>query len=247
VTALLQWHDDLQVRHAFICKVLALLALELAATAAIAVSILMPTTARGFLFDNPLILLVAWVAYITYVIALACSEDARRHHPTNLLLLLGLILVQGMLVGTMSGVFSNADFILALSFSACTCLVLIGWATQQLWDFTASTSILISAATVTLLGMLLASSALQAPPLTLLAAGCYSLLGMAYAVYDVQVVANGEHTYQLAPDEFVFATLNFHTGGWVGKWPRMCDATQHFVFFTCKRYRRRAERATSFT
>jgi hypothetical protein len=83
-----------QVRHGFIVKVLGLLSAQLTATAAIGAVLILAPSARMWLALNPLALFIAAVAAATCLIALACSEAARRQYPTNMILLSAFTLVR---------------------------------------------------------------------------------------------------------------------------------------------------------
>ncbi len=44
-----------------------------------------------------------------------------------------------------------------------------------------------------------------------LSSGCGALLMCCYLVYDIQLLASGDHRYTLGADDYIFATLNLYT------------------------------------
>ena len=77
------------------------------------------------------------------------------------------------------------------------------------YDFTASGGILLSALLALLLALLV-SALLPYRPTDVIIAALAALLFSSYVVYDVQLLAGGEHMFVLDPDEYVFATLNLY-------------------------------------
>jgi FtsH-binding integral membrane protein len=199
-----------QLRHAFLRKVLALVMLQLLATAALAMPITSHKAARAFLHANPWVFGLAAIIAATLLLVLACSEAARRVHPTNLLLLGAFTAAEGAMVGTASATYQTHVLVVGLLIAASVCLALIAYASQTSADFTASGGILFSAAVV-LLVVSLADACLGFKPLVLLIGGCGALLFCAYLVYDVQLLASGDSAYAVAADEYVFGAINVHT------------------------------------
>lgn len=200
----------LQVRHAFIRKVLGLLTVQLLLTAAVAMQVVIRKPVRRFLHANPWVFFIALVLYITLLLVLACSESARRRHPANLLLLGAFTLAQGCLVGTASATYATTAPILGVLITAAVSLALIVYALQTSVDFTASGGILYSAVVV-LVVVALAEHFLGFKTLHLLIGGSLSLLACAYLVFDVQLQASGESAYTVYADEFVFGAISCYT------------------------------------
>jgi len=199
-----------QVRHAFIRKVLGLLTLQLLLTAALAMPFLVKKHVRRFLHANPWVFFLSLVVSVTLLLVLACSEAARRRHPTNLLLFGAFTLAQGCVIGTASATYATNAPIVAVLTTGAVSLALIVYAVQTSVDFTASGGILYSALVV-LLVVSLAEHFLGFKTLHLLIGGCGALLFCAYIVFDVQLLACGESGYAVSADEYVFGAINVYT------------------------------------
>lgn len=199
-----------QVRHAFVRKVLGLLTLQLLLTAAVAMPFVIKKPVRRFLHADPWVSFIALVLCMTLLLVLACSETARRRHPTNLLLLGAFTLAEGCLVGTGSATYATNAPIVGVLITAAVSLALIVYALQTSVDFTASGGMLYSAVVV-LAVVTLAEHYLGFKTLHLLVGGCGSLLFCAYLVFDVQLQASGESSYAVNADEHVFGTINVYT------------------------------------
>lgn len=201
---------SLQVRHAFIRKVLFLLTVQLLLIAAVATAFLLKKKVRRFLHTNPWVFFLCLVVAATLLLVLACSEAARRQHPTNLLLFGALTLAQGCVVGTASGTYGTNAPVVGVFITAAVSLALIVYALQTSVDFTASGGMLFSAVVV-LLVVSLAEQFLGFKTLHLLIGGCGALLFCAYLVFDVQLLASGESAHAVSADEFVFGAINVYT------------------------------------
>lgn len=199
-----------QVRHAFIRKVLFLLTVQLLLMAAVAMPILIKKPVRRFLRVNPWVFFLSLVLTATLLLVLACSESARRRHPTNLLLFGAFTLAQGCLVGTASATYATNAPVVGVLITAAVSLALIVYALQTSVDFTASGGMLFSALIV-LIVVSLAERYLGFKTLHLLIGGCGALLFCAYLVFDVQLLASGESSYSVSADEFVFGAINVYT------------------------------------
>lgn len=200
-----------QVRHAFLRKLLVLVALQLLAVAAIAAPIHGNKPARKFLHANPWVCGLTAIMAFTVLLIAAWSQSARRRHPTNQLLLALLTAASGLLVGTASATYGTPVLLLALLLAASVSVALVAYASQTAVDFTASGGILYSAV-VLLLVLGLANWFLGFKTLHLLVAGCGALLFSSYLVCDVQLLASGESGYHgVSPDEVVFGVLNVYT------------------------------------
>jgi FtsH-binding integral membrane protein len=201
----------LQVRHAYLRRVLCLVSLQLLATAAIAAPIHAHKPARKFLHANPWVCGLAAITAFTVLLVAAWSESARRRHPTNQLLLALFTAASGLLVGVASAMYATPVLLLGLLIAASVSLALVAYASQTSVDFSASGGILYSAVVV-LLVVGLANWYLGFKTLHLLVAGCGALLFSAYLVCDVQLLASGDSGYyQVTPDEVVFAAINVYT------------------------------------
>jgi FtsH-binding integral membrane protein len=201
---------SVQVRHAFIRKLLFILTVQLLLVAAVAMPILIKKKVRRFLRTNPWVFFLSLVIGVTLLLVLACSEATRRRHPTNLLLLGAFTLAQGCVIGTASATYATNVPIVGVLITAAVSLALIVYALQTSVDFTASGGMLYSAVVV-LIVVSLAEQYLGFKTLHLLTGGCAALLFCAYLVFDVQLLASGESSYAVSADEYVFGAINIYT------------------------------------
>lgn len=86
----------------------------------------------------PQVFYLAAVLAATTLIALACSEAARRRHPVNLALLFSFTLAEGVLVGVAAASYESRAVVLAVGLTALVMLVLLAYAWQEREDFTAA-------------------------------------------------------------------------------------------------------------
>ncbi|KAF8063679.1 hypothetical protein HT031_003534 [Scenedesmus sp. PABB004] len=199
-----------QVRHAFLRRVLALLALQLLLTAAVAAPLTGHKRVRRFLHANPWVLGLAVIATTTVLLLMAWSEAARRRHPTNLLLLGLFTASDGALLGAAGATYSSQALLLGVLISAAAALALVGYAGQTAWDFSPSGGVLFAAAVV-LAVVAAANAALGVNTLQLLTGGCAALLFSAWAAYDVALLAAGESWARVSADEAVFGVCGVYT------------------------------------
>ncbi|GBF90449.1 hypothetical protein Rsub_03445 [Raphidocelis subcapitata] len=198
------------MRHSFLRKVLGLVAAQLCLTAAIAAPILLLPGPRAWLGANRWAVPLAAAAAFGTLLVLVCSEGARRAYPTNLFLLAGFTAAQGVLVGVACASYNTPTVLWAVVMTACVCVLLVGYALQTKYDFTASGGMLFSAL-VTLLLVTLASSLLRLPALDLIISGCGALVFSCYLVYDIQLLVSGDHAVSVSVDEPIVAALNIYT------------------------------------
>jgi FtsH-binding integral membrane protein len=200
-----------QVRHRFMRKVLGIIILQLLLTAAVAAPVVHNKQVRQFLKQNPWALVLSSVVAFTVVIILACSEAARRTHPTNLILLSVFTVTEGLLVGVASATYNTHVLLNALVWTAAAMLIMVVYALQTRVDFTSEGGTLYAALTILLL-VSLARLVFHVKMLDALLSGCGALLFSAYFVFDIHLTASGDRFgSMISPDEYVFAALNIYT------------------------------------
>lgn len=137
------------------------------------------------------------------------SDTARRQHPTNLVLMFAFTLAESVLVGAITAQYNTEVVVLAFGITAVVSLSLTAYALQTKYDFTASGGILFSALVTLLVASILAMF-FPTNGLRLCIAAAGSLLFSCYIVYDVQLVAAGNHQVKVSTDEYVLAAINIY-------------------------------------
>ncbi|KAG1675782.1 hypothetical protein FOA52_012438 [Chlamydomonas sp. UWO 241] len=214
------------VRRGFIRKVLGLLSLQLIITAAVATAMVTVPSVKAAVAGNPFILIAALIASFVLILVLACSESARRSHPTNLILMFmftacqsarrshptNSILMfmftacQALLVGSACASYSATVVAMAFVITAVVVTGLVMFTLQTKYDLTSMHGMLYSL----LLALLVASVMFfRAPWLhVLICAGGAALFSL-YLIFDLQLIM-GNSELSLGPDEYVLATLNLY-------------------------------------
>lgn len=112
-------------------------------------------------------------------------------------------------MGAITATYSTQVVVLGFAITAAVSAALTLYALQTKYDFTMSGGMLFSALltllVTSILGMFFPISGLR-----LAIAGCGALVFSAYIVYDVQLVAAGEHAVKVSPDEYVLAAINIY-------------------------------------
>jgi len=217
-----------QVRAQFVAKVFALLLVQLAFVAGVA---LLLSSSAPALAASPALLLASAVVAVATTLLLSCSERARRAHPLNLVLLGIFSCTQGCLVaaataGMARRVVLDAVVLSALVVAALALYALVvaakarddddndGTGAHQR-EFTGTDGMLLAA----LLCLLAVTAARALLPNTrrgggstttvdLLISGCGALLFACYICHDVSLLARGDHRTAVgSPDDYVLAVL----------------------------------------
>lgn len=101
-----------------------LLSVQLAVTAAVSTVLVTVPRAKLLLAQNPWVLLLSMLGSFVMLLALVCSEQARRTHPTNLLLLGAFTVFESLLVGAACATYDTNVVALAFVVTAavrCRC------------------------------------------------------------------------------------------------------------------------------
>jgi hypothetical protein len=113
------------MRHGFLRKVLGIVAAQLLLTAAVAAPILLLPGPQKWFSANRWALPLALIVTFGTLIALVCSEGARRAYPTNLVLLGVFTAAQGVLVGVACAAYDTPTVLLAVVLTAAVCVALV--------------------------------------------------------------------------------------------------------------------------
>lgn len=189
-------------------KVLGLLSVQLIITAISAVAFISVPSVKGFVAANTWTLFVSMGLSIVLVLVLACSEQARRSHPTNLILLFAFTACQALLVGASCATFDASVVVLAMAITATVVAGLVLFTLQTKTDLTSMGGVLYSLC-LTLLAAGIMQMIFHASWLhTMICAGGAALFSV-YLIFDLQLIM-GNGQLALSPDEYVLATLNIY-------------------------------------
>tara|TARA_B110001452_G_scaffold71109_1_gene57394 strand:- start:119 stop:1006 length:888 start_codon:yes stop_codon:yes gene_type:complete len=195
------------VRKRFLKRVYGILAVQLAATAGLAVSIrATPALLHLLLRLQPLLFIVAMGALFW----LGLSESARKEAPLNGVLLALFTLAQGSLVGLATMRFPAAIVLRAAGATALATTSLSAYALQTKRDFTPFGGML-SAGLIGLMGLLLMQAIFGGSWLHFGQTFFGVLLFCGYIVYNTQLMMGGGKARQLRPDEHIMAAVSLYT------------------------------------
>ena len=174
----------------------------------------------------------AWVVSIIALISLVCCDGLRREFPGNYVALAIFTVSESYLLGALSSWFDTYTVLLALGLTLLITTVLsvmVCWVrvrglchthrprtdhtspfAQTKFAWSSGMAYLVAALIVFLMiGAVNLSMSNQLT--TTIYGGFGALLFSAFIVYDTSTVVGGKHhKYALAPDEYVFATLNLY-------------------------------------
>lgn len=195
------------VRKKFLKRVYGILAVQLAATAGLAVSIrATPALLHMLLRLQPLLFVVAMGALFW----LGLSEKARKTSPLNGVLLSLFTLAQGSLVGLACMRFPAEIVLRAAGTTALATASLSAYALQTKRDFTPFGGML-SAGLIGLMGLLLMQAIFGGSWLYFGQTYFGVLLFCGYIVYNTQLMMGGGKDRQLRPDEHIMAAVSLYT------------------------------------
>jgi FtsH-binding integral membrane protein len=190
--------------------VFGLLAAQLLLTAAIAAPIVLHPAIKSFVASSGVVVGLACITSLVLILVLTFNEQARRSHPTNLILLAAFTTAEGVLTGAITSTYDLQVVVLAVSMTAAITIGLSLYALNTKKDFTMQGGMLCTLLlTLILTGALAAFS--RSSVLHVMMAGAGTLLFGFYIVYDVQLIAGGKHTaVQLSTDEYVMGAIQVY-------------------------------------
>eukprot|EP01026_Neomeris_dumetosa_P023560 TRINITY_DN1997_c1_g1_i1.p1 TRINITY_DN1997_c1_g1~~TRINITY_DN1997_c1_g1_i1.p1 ORF type:complete len:266 (-),score=20.71 TRINITY_DN1997_c1_g1_i1:287-1042(-) len=203
------WEQE--VRKGFIKKVFGILSIQLLVTTLISTIFISVEGIKNYVRspDGVWTFWLAWVITFVMIIALVCSESARRNHPTNLILLGAFTLAESYLVGVISAQFDTEIVLLAFGITSAITLALTLFATQTKYDFTTCGGLLLGLLVGFIITLLLGSIFFRDRIAVAIISGFGAFLFSMYLVFDIQMVMGGRK-YSIGPDEYVFAALNLY-------------------------------------
>jgi len=213
---------DINVRHGFIRKVFAILAVQLIVTTIIATA-----TCQAFAHvdqRNPpaslmILQTLALAASVGTMLSLCCCPHVMREYPTNYMVLGIFTLGEAVLVGIICSQYTAQSVLVAFGLTAFIVTALMLFACQTKYDFTGlmpyfyiATLILFGLSVVLSFASMFGAS--QTGPyrtMYLLYAGAGALLFLGYIVLDTQLIIGGKNaSMQIGIDDYCLAALNIY-------------------------------------
>jgi FtsH-binding integral membrane protein len=199
-------HDD--IRRGFVQKVYGLVAVQLAATAALAAPI--ATASDAWLEEHAGLFVFSTFGFLVLMVVMMCGgQQMLRKHPTNLLFLAGFTLLESVSVGFLCAAYEMESVLLCLGVTAAVAGALTAYAFNTKVDVTGMGGYLRSCSlalfAVGILGLFV-----RIPMLQLAYAAGGALLISGYLVYDTQLIVGGKTEHKFSIDDYVLAALSLY-------------------------------------
>lgn len=178
------------VRDGFARRVLTIVALQLAATAAGTVYIMSSPKASRFVATSPGLVAASWIAAVAITIALACAPSLRTRHPHNMFALAAFTAAYGFLVAATTSFYSAAAVGVALVTTAATVLGAALLVTVRGVDVARGRGTLYIASWAFMCAVLV-SAFVRSSALSLALAGAGAALFAVYLLHDLALVMGG--------------------------------------------------------
>lgn len=197
------------LRQGFVRKVLGMVSVQLLITVMIGYWVVTSRPLQHQLLSSLPVLLGIYLAPFIILMVLFCSESARYTYPCNLLLLLAFTIAESFAVGLASLQYNTNIVLMAMAVTGGLTLTLTLYALTTKSDLTVMGSMLYSLLVVLLVASF-AQFFLHLRLLDIVVSGGGALLFSAYIVYDVQLLAGGQHRYSLSTEDYVPAALTIY-------------------------------------
>jgi len=203
--------SEKSVRHGFLRRVYAILSMQILLTTGIVAIFMLGPGVKEYVRGPTGAWLygISMLGTISFLLAMACFEKARRAWPTNIICLLGFTFFESILLGVVT---CHYDTHMVLTAAGITALVTFGltiFALQTKYDFTMMGGMLFIGL-FALIGFSFVSM-LVPSQMTQIGMSAFGacLFGM-YIVFDTQMMLGGKHKYAISPEEYIFASLNLY-------------------------------------
>ena len=201
--------SDVKIRHAFIRKVYSIVSLQLLITVAITALFVFAEPVKTFFQSNSWILWVALGGTLVIMLVLICCESVSRKFPLNIILLMVFTLLESILVGAISAVYSINTVFIALGITSVVVIALTIFAFQTKIDFTGCGTYLFVLGIV-LFAFGIIAVIFRSQVLNILYAALGAGLFSLYLVFDTQLMLGGKHKNSISPEDYIFAALNIY-------------------------------------
>merc|ERR1712032_334625 len=198
----------------FVQKVYSILVVQLVITALIAAPF--QSVSRGFLKANMWMYWFAVFGSLFLILCMSCCcMEAAQRFPTNYLMLFGFTVLEGVIVGFVSAMYTTDSVVLAAGLTAGIFLGLTAFACLTKSDFTGCGPYLFAALwgfVLFSLIMFVASFFTVIPHVAHKIYGALAaILFSFYIIYDTQLIVGGKHKkHEFSVDDYVFAALTVY-------------------------------------
>ncbi|XP_052805352.1 protein lifeguard 1-like [Mya arenaria] len=201
--------SDKEIRHGFIRKVYGILVVQLLVTFAIISIFIYVEPIKQYAATNVWLVIVAMVLTFVVLIVLSCCPDVRRSYPINFVLLGVFTVLEGFMLGVVSGTYKTEYVLMACGITAVVAVGLTIFAFQTRWDFTMLGGLLF-VFLIVLFCFGLLCLIIQNHYANIVYSSLGALLFSFYLVFDTQMMMGGKHKYSISPEEYIFAALNLY-------------------------------------
>ena len=200
-------------RLGFIRKVYAIFGTQMLTTILITYTIMTNHNIAQFLYENYQIIASSSFIISTGIIMSLVSNPKLRHKKPFNFILLGIhTILQSIIVGTFSSIFSP-KMVCYGTIHTLTAFITIALYTFQpnpQYDFTILGNTLLTCLTTLLVGCVL-NTYFHMPLLDNIFSGCLAIIFAIYLLYDMQMIVGGKHRkYQYGQQEYILAALNMY-------------------------------------
>ncbi|KAJ1762112.1 hypothetical protein LPJ77_001638 [Coemansia sp. RSA 2523] len=194
--------SDLTIRHAFLRKVYAILALQMLVTTAVGGYMRHADATSGFLLRH------VWTVYAAMfgsIAALIGVMWKRNSHPANAVFLSLFTLLEGYTLGAVTAFYSTSTVLQALAITLGLFVVLTLFTMQSRYDFSRmGPALFFMLCAVVLVGFVQIFLPFNRT-FDLIMAVITALLFCGYILYDTHMIMN-----RLSPDEYIFASISLY-------------------------------------
>lgn len=201
---------SVEIRHAFVRKVLGILALQILVTFGVASVFGFVPVLRDFLLRNFWIAIVGAVAAFVLQLVLVCVPNLARKVPANFILMTLITLCYALVLSCAAAASSRNAFLIAIGSTFVVVVGLMIFACQTKYDFTGcGTYLFVAILCLMIFGFLCIFFSNHI--LHLVYSSIATLLFCMLLVYDTQLVVGGKHRrYQYSVDDYIFAALTLY-------------------------------------
>lgn len=201
---------SVEIRHAFVRKVLGILALQILFTFGIASVFGFVPVLRNFLLNNYWLAIVGAVGGLVLQLVLVCVPNLARKVPTNFILMTLITFCYAILISCAAAASSRDSFLIAIGSTFVVVVGLMLFACQTKYDFTGcGTYLFVAMMCLLIFGFLCIFFSSRI--LHLVYSSIATVLFCMILVYDTQLVVGGKHRrYQYSVDDYIFAALTLY-------------------------------------
>mmetsp|Transcript_8477 Transcript_8477/g.26598 ORF Transcript_8477/g.26598 Transcript_8477/m.26598 type:complete len:265 (+) Transcript_8477:21-815(+) len=203
------------VRLGFIRKVLALVLMQVAFTAALSAVFMLVEPVKNYIQANIWVTLLAlcmWAACFTIIVFAACCQPCLsllRHYPQNYVFLSIFTVVMAYFVAAVCTQYDSFSVLLALTITVALVTALTIYAVTTKTDFTMFTGILICC----IIGLLffgLFAMIFQNRVVEIIYGSLGAIIFSIALVIDIQMIVGGGKRHEYMEDDYVLAAMNIY-------------------------------------